>query len=98
MATNALLQIAPDEALGDPGEAGAVDVLATGTEAELVNFLTDYRRRHQAACSEWRTWDDISREWDSTFDDKHDELCRRYVVSTIVDDVKFEIVQIGVHP
>ena len=86
----------PAEALDQMDESGSCAVLATGTPAELESFLEDYRQRHQAACQEWSAWDDGLREWDPEFDAKCDELCRRHAVSTIVADVKFEIVEIGV--
>jgi hypothetical protein len=71
-------------------------VLAIGTELAAVEFLLDYKRRHQAACQEWETWDaDKDREWDETFDSKHAELLERYAVSTLVEDVAFEIVPVG---
>ncbi len=81
---------------GDEGRYGSVDVLAVGTRLGAEAFLADYRRRHQAACQEWRAWDaDGSREWDLTFDRRHDEICERHAVSTLIEDVVFEIVLVG---
>jgi hypothetical protein len=95
--TYAVLQKLPPEALdGDEGRYGAVDVLAVGSEQEAESFLQDYQRRHQAACQAWRAWDaDKSREWDSTFDNKHAEICERHQVCTLIEDVVFEIVPVG---
>jgi hypothetical protein len=97
MTTYAVLQKLPPEALdGDEGRYGAVDVLAVGTQLGAETFLEDYRRRHQAACQEWAAWDtDRSREWDSTFDYTHDEICERYGVTTLIEGVAFEIVPVG---
>jgi hypothetical protein len=83
----------PPEALdGDEGRYGSVDVLMVGSEREVESFLRDYRRRHQVACGEWRAWDtDESQEWDAVFDRKHDEICERYAVSTLIEDVVFQI-------
>jgi hypothetical protein len=68
MTTYAVLQKLPPEAFDeDEWRYGAVDVLTVGTQLSAEAFLTDYRRRHQAACQEWRAWDvDKSRELDST--------------------------------
>lgn len=95
MTTHALLQVYPLEALDLPSKESGCDVLATGTQEELTTFLEDYRQRHQAAVQERVAWDD-GREWDSDFDAKCDELCRRHAVNTVIPDVEFEIVPIGV--
>jgi len=100
MTTYALLQKWPPEALdSDEGRYGVVEVLAVGAQLEVETFLADYRRRHEAACQEWRAWDIAARrDWDSTFDDKHSELCERHAVSALIDDVVFEIVPVGISP
>jgi len=99
MTTYALLQKWPPEALdSDEGRYGVVEVLTVGTQLGVETFLQDYRRRHKAACQEWRAWEADGREWDSTFDSKHAELCERHVVSALIDDVVFEIVPVGICP
>src|SRR5215831_12231806 len=101
MPTYALLQKWPPEALdSDEGRYGIVDVLAVGPQPVVETFLADYRQRHEAACQEWRAWeaDGLGREWDSTFDHKHVELCERHAVSALIDDVEFEIVPVGISP
>jgi hypothetical protein len=95
MPSHAILMHYPPEA-HDEHRYGVVEVLATGAPAELEKFLTDYRERYHAACSEWSAWDDSDKEWDATFDAKDAELRSRYNVSTTVPDVKFEILPIGV--
>jgi hypothetical protein len=75
--THALLQRLPIEASKD-SRYGEVDVLAIGSRDELEQFLTDYQRRHDDACREWKEWDDHSKEWDASFDSKHDELCAKH--------------------
>jgi hypothetical protein len=60
--------------------------------------LQDYRQRYEAACQEWKAWDADDREWDATFDAKHAELCERHAVSTLCNDVVFEIVPVGISP
>src|SRR5262249_55029114 len=99
MTTYALLQKWPPEALdSDEGHYGVTEVLAVGTRDETETFLADYRRRHEAACQEWRVWEADGREWDSTFDHKHAELCEHHAVSALIDDVEFEIVPVGISP
>ena len=34
-------------------------------------------------------------KWDPTFDRKHDEICERHAVSTLVEDVVLEVVPVG---
>jgi len=47
-------------------------------------------------CAAGASWDtDKSREWDSTFDRKHDEICEHHAVSTLIENVVFEIVPVG---
>jgi hypothetical protein len=91
------MQKLPPEALdGDAGRYGVVDVLMVGSEREAESFLRNYRRRHFQACQEWQAWDgDKWREWDAVFDAKFDEICRRHAVSTVIEDVAFEIVPVG---
>jgi hypothetical protein len=96
MTIYAVLQKLPPEALDeDEGRYGVVDVLTVGDQLGAEAFLVDYRRRHQAACQEWRAWDSDDREWDAAFDAKHDEICERCGVSTLIEDVAFEIVPVG---
>jgi len=65
-------------------------VLAVGTEEQLEEFLEDYRRRLDAACGEWNAWDDQSKEWDETFDVKHEELCQKYTVCGLMKNVELK--------
>jgi hypothetical protein len=96
MTTHALVQKLPPEAWDlEADRCGAVDVLAVGTEEQLEEFLEDYRRRLDAACGEWNAWDDQSKEWDETFDVKHSELCRKYTVRGVIEDVELEILPVG---
>src|SRR5262245_50213016 len=101
MPTHALLQKWPPESLdGDERRHGVTEVLTVGTRLEVEVFLQEYRRRHEVACQEWQAWEvnGLDREWDSTFDAKHEELCERHVVSALIDDVAFEIVPVGICP
>jgi hypothetical protein len=94
MITHALLQKLPPEA--SKFRFGEVDVLTVGSCEQVERFLAEYRERHKVACREWQAWDDHSREWDQTFDQKHDEICGRHAVNTLIKDVEFEVVPIGV--
>jgi hypothetical protein len=99
MTTYALLQKWPPSSLdGDERRYGVTEVLAVGTQPAVATFLQDYRRRHEAACRVWQAWEVSRGEWDETFDAKHAELCARYAVSALLDDVVFEIVPVGISP
>jgi hypothetical protein len=98
MPTHALLLQYPPESLDEIRHGGGTEVLATGTPAELESFLVDYQRRLCLACEEWDAWDDRSKDWDSSFDAMHDELCRRHGINIVISDLIFEIVEIGVQP
>src|SRR5262245_23164038 len=97
--SHALLQKYPPEALDDGDmHHGAADVLAAGSCEELEQFLGEYQRRYELACREWQQWDDRSKEWDASFEVRHDEICRLHGVRGLIEEVEFEIVEIGVEP
>jgi hypothetical protein len=91
MITHALLQKLPLEAWGDGDRYGVVDVLTIGSREEIEKFLAEYQERHKIACREWKEWDDHSKEWDATFDQKHDEICGRHAVNTLIKDVELKL-------
>jgi hypothetical protein len=95
--THALVQKLPPEAWDlETDRYGVVSVLATGSELQMEAFREDYRRRLDVACDEWDAWEDQSKDWDASFDVKHDELCRKYAVCWLTKDVELEILPVGV--
>lgn len=94
--SHALLQKDPLDAWSGDEHHGVVEVLAVGSREEMEKCLAEYQEHHKLACREWEQWDDRSKEWDSDCDAKFFEICQRHGVSTLIEDVKFEIVRIGV--
>jgi hypothetical protein len=91
----AVVQKHPMESWPEGEHHGLVDVLFVGPESFAEAFLARYRERHRQACEEWADWDRDAGDWGEAHDSKHDELCAKFDVNTIVDDVAFEIVEVG---